>query len=141
MRAGALIHCWKLSQQSLLAREMEETFANRISVTPSGYVKKNLETFSLPTKLVLESNPQPSPVAPAVRQVQPSPSPHERLMPVVNNVGQNSDEIEFLERITEYYESLTPTQRKAFERERASMSDQQFRKYVLPILRKDPRIR
>jgi hypothetical protein len=141
MRAGALIHCWKLSQQSLLAREMEETLANRISVTPSGYVKKNLETFSLPTKLVLESNPQPSPVAPAVRQVQPSPSPHERLMPIVNNVGQNSDEIEFLERITEYYESLTPTQRKAFERERASMSDQQFRKYVLPILRKDPRIR
>ena len=43
-------------------------------------------------------------------------------------------EHEFLVRVAEFYESLTPIQRLAFERQRSSMSVDQFRTYVAPIL-------
>jgi hypothetical protein len=41
---------------------------------------------------------------------------------------------EFLMCVAEFYESLTPTQQQAFERERRRMSPEQFKLYVTPAL-------
>jgi hypothetical protein len=43
---------------------------------------------------------------------------------------------EFLMCVAEFYESLTPLQQQAFERERKKMSPEQFKKYVTPALLK-----
>ena len=41
---------------------------------------------------------------------------------------------EFLMCVADFYESLTPLQQQAFERERRRMSPEQFRAYVTPAL-------
>ncbi|BBH52210.1 hypothetical protein [Fluviispira sanaruensis] len=46
---------------------------------------------------------------------------------------------DFIILVSEFYESLKPLQKKAFERERAGMTPEQFRAYMTPILqRKKP---
>ncbi|MEY4064617.1 MAG: hypothetical protein RIR26_825, partial [Pseudomonadota bacterium] len=43
---------------------------------------------------------------------------------------------EYLMSVAEFYESLTPLQQQAFERERRRMSPEQFRQYVTPALKR-----
>lgn len=50
------------------------------------------------------------------------------------NVVWNDDE--YLMSVAEFYESLTPLQQQAFERERRRMSPEQFRQYVTPALKR-----
>ena len=43
---------------------------------------------------------------------------------------------EFIILVSEFYESLKPLQKKAFERERACMTAEQFRAFMTPILKR-----
>ena len=68
-------------------------------------------------------------------------------IPVVNNkkeiikkkivsVKETLSDNDFIILVSEFYESLKPLQKKAFERERAGMTSEQFRLYMTPILKR-----
>lgn len=50
------------------------------------------------------------------------------------SVKESLSDNDFIILVSEFYESLKPLQRKAFERERAGMNPEQFRLYMTPIL-------
>jgi hypothetical protein len=68
-------------------------------------------------------------------------------IPVINNkkeiikkkivsVKEALSDNDFIVLVSEFYESLKPLQKKAFERERAGMTTDQFRVYMTPILKR-----
>lgn len=68
-----------------------------------------------------------------ITPAQPVAQPKSSTRPVSSKVGVWSDD-DFLMCVAEFYESLTPLQQQAFERERKRMSPEQFKKYVTPAL-------
>jgi len=70
------------------------------------------------------------PIAKPIWRLFEGPEPLESIM----------SEAEFLTHVLELYESLTPLQRRHFEIDRATMNEDQFRQYVMPILLKKRRI-
>lgn len=71
----------------------------------------------------------------AEKKVSPtrvSPSALKRDKPQVEVISDT----EFMVLVSEFYESLKPMQKRAFENERRGMSKEQFRSYMLPILQR-----
>jgi hypothetical protein len=54
----------------------------------------------------------------------------------VISVKETLSDNDFIILVSEFYESLKPLQKKAFERERAGMNPEQFRVYMTPILKR-----
>ena len=54
----------------------------------------------------------------------------------VISVKESLSDNDFIILVSEFYESLKPLQRKAFERERSGMNPEQFRLYMTPILKR-----
>ena len=52
------------------------------------------------------------------------------------SIKQSLSDNDFIVLVSEFYESLKPLQKKAFERERAGMNPEQFRLYMTPILKR-----
>ncbi|MBM3382632.1 MAG: hypothetical protein FJY29_09360 [Betaproteobacteria bacterium] len=66
---------------------------------------------------------------------KPAPKPAARpLREACEGSGTVWSDDEFLMCVAEFYESLTPAQQQAFERERRRMTPEQFRIYVTPAL-------
>lgn len=64
------------------------------------------------------------------------PKPRQLKSKVVEAAkDEDSGDVQFLNQISAFYESLTPLQRQSFERERKRMSPEQFQRYVMPILK------
>ncbi|MGY3803682.1 hypothetical protein ACWNT8_06465 [Pigmentibacter ruber] len=52
------------------------------------------------------------------------------------SIKETLSDDDFIVLVSEFYESLKPLQKKAFERERAGMNPEQFRLYMTPILKR-----
>ena len=69
--------------------------------------------------------------------VQDAASPKKNLVKKkIISVKDTLSDNEFLVLVSEFYEALKPLQKKAFERERAGMTPEQFRVYMTPILKR-----
>jgi hypothetical protein len=74
--------------------------------------------------------------------IQPNPSLEKPKIygtsPKERDLHQKSEmtDTEFLVRVSEFYESLKPIQKRAFERDRKGMSSEQFRAYMSSILQR-----
>jgi hypothetical protein len=70
----------------------------------------------------------------SAKKVRPSTpqAPLKKLVPQAEVISDT----EFMVLVSEFYESLKPLQKRAFENERRGMSKEQFRSYMLPILQR-----
>ena len=79
--------------------------------------------------LILKKKPIPTPSPQDNRFIHDKPKSYKNL-----TQNQEMSDTEFLVMVSEFYESLKPMQKKAFERERKGMSGEQFRAYMSSIL-------
>lgn len=70
----------------------------------------------------------------SAKKVRPSntQTPLKKIIPQPEVISDT----EFMVLVSEFYESLKPLQKRAFENERRGMSKEQFRSYMLPILQR-----
>ena len=63
-------------------------------------------------------------------------SKKEMIKKKIVSVKETLSDNDFIILVSEFYESLKPLQKKAFERERVAMTCEQFRLYMTPILKR-----
>lgn len=99
-----------------------------VIVTPSAARPVEAKRESVPSQVMrpIEAKNCSVPAA-SQRIITHSPVRETKLSPIWTDD-------EFLMCVAEFYESLTPTQQQAFERERRRMSPEQFKLYVTPAL-------
>ncbi len=113
-----------------------------VSTSPRSEVSVETSAVSLPQmKPVLPRSERIVPMAESVPLEQDLVQRKTSSKTVVrSNAPENSAKREFLNDddflmcVAAFYESLTPVQQQAFERERKKMSPEQFKKYVTPAL-------
>lgn len=136
--SSGIVHCWRLSQHALDAIQFEQALTSFLGHN------LNVESRTLEAgKHQKSSLNLPAIEAPAtiktIEACTPPKSPElERKLPSHPIREQKTNKLwsddEFLMCVAEFYESLTPLQQQAFERERRRMSPEQFRYYVTPAL-------
>ncbi|APJ02992.1 hypothetical protein [Silvanigrella aquatica] len=76
-----------------------------------------------------------------VQEIKMIPVKKEIIKKKVVSVKEVLSDNDFIILVSEFYESLKPLQKKAFERERAGMTPEQFRVYMTPILKRKKTIK
>ncbi|MEN9809880.1 MAG: hypothetical protein RLZZ488_1447 [Pseudomonadota bacterium] len=160
---SGIVHCWRMSQHALDAVQFERALSGVLQDGPAVALESSV-IDAAPVALVESSaNAASSRIAPVQQAVLATNVQRaERVVSFTDsrslqneNVGRpaaaektvnqskSSDSVskadvwsddDFLMCVAEFYESLTPLQQQAFERERRKMSPEQFKRYVTPAL-------
>jgi hypothetical protein len=161
---SGIVHCWRMSQHAMEALQFEEALSNVLQKSESANLNHEIESGKRGLLLEhAERKPERADksalVVPA--SLNSSLPRSERLVPMLDD-GNTSAELvlaktssktvarsvardssgkreflnddDFLMCVAEFYESLTPVQQQAFERERKKMTPEQFKRYVTPAL-------
>lgn len=160
---SGIVHCWRMSQHALDAVQFERALSGVLQDGPAIALEPSVASTASEALVESSANASSSRIAPVHQTSLPTnvqraermvsftdskslqnesvgrPSAAEKTM----NQSKSSDSVnkadvwsddDFLMCVAEFYESLTPLQQQAFERERRKMSPEQFKRYVTPAL-------
>jgi hypothetical protein len=160
---SGIVHCWRMSQHALDAVQFERALSGVLQDGPSVALDSAVVNDAPAALVESPAKAVSSRIAP-VQQVGLTTNVQraERVVSFTDsrnlqnetvgrpaaaektvNQSKTSDSLskpdvwsddDFLMCVAEFYESLTPLQQQAFERERRKMSPEQFKRYVTPAL-------
>jgi hypothetical protein len=156
-KQGSVVHCWRLSSQARQATELESILQTRLfEARPLRDAAAEIVSFRrgaaaghapvfpaapepavLPATRVVREAP-PEPAVPVTRVAPPAGPAPERQGPLGLPFGISDADDRLFLCVLEYYSSLTQGQQRMFQTQRARMSDDEFRAYVLPLLKRRP---
>lgn len=160
---SGIVHCWRMSQHALDAIQFENALSKVLyreeelveSIEPSGscptalpptkfdsenqspaimMISSELSVTSNKSLLDTSTDAIHEPVGMTTIREKITHIFPQKSQSTFSKKGDSWSDDDFLMRVSEFYESLTPLQQQAFERERKKMTLEQFKKYVTPAL-------